>query len=161
MKLKTSKPFWQVIGLGIVAGMRTASAPAIAGHILSRHPSGHLSKSYLDFMQSDKVAIVLKVLAAGEFITDKLPSTPNRTKPVGIASRCLSGSLVGASIYKADGNDAYKGALLGAALALASTFASYYLRKITVDKLHIFDPLAGAFEDALVIGAGAGLICSD
>ena len=161
MKLKIVKPLWQTISLGAVAGMRTASAPAIASYILSRQNSGHLAKSSLAFMQSGKTANVFTVFAAGEFVTDKLPSTPNRTTPAGIAFRCISGALTGASIYKASGNNAFEGALLGAAAAFGATFGSYFLRTTIVSRLHVFDPLAGALEDALVIGAGVALVCAD
>ena len=157
MQLKISQPLWQAIGLGVLAGMRTASAPAITSHILSHHHSANLEKSLLGFMQSKNVATVLKVLAIGELFVDKLPSTPNRIKPTGVIFRCLAGSLAGASIYKASGNNALQGALLGSAAALGSTFGSYFLRKDTVNKLHAFDPLIGAIEDALVVGAGVGL----
>ncbi|MDB5005905.1 MAG: putative rane protein [Mucilaginibacter sp.] len=157
MQLEISKPFWQVVGLGVLAGMRTTSAPAIASHILSHHNSGHLAKSSLDFMQSDNIAIAMKVFAVGELIADKLPFTPNRIKPVSVITRCVSGSLAGASIYKAVGKNALQGAALGTVAALGSTFGSYFLRKSTVNKLKIFDPFIGAIEDALVIGAGVGL----
>jgi uncharacterized membrane protein len=157
MQFKISKPFWQVVGLGVLAGMRATSAPAIASHILSHRNSGHLAKSSLDFMQSDKVAIVMKVFVAGELIGDKLPQTPNRTKPIGVLSRCLSGSLAGASIYKASGRNAFRGAVLGSVAAFGSTFGSYLLRKNVVNKLKDFDPVIGAIEDALVIGAGVAL----
>ena len=160
MKLKISQPFWQVLGLGVLAGMRTMSAPAITSHILSHHNSGHLAKSPLDFMQSEKVALGLKVLAVGELITDKLPSTPNRTLPLGIAFRCLSGSLAGASIYKATGKNALIGAAVGSVAAFGATFGSYLLRKNTVSKFKLSDPLIGAVEDVLVIGAGVGLASS-
>ena len=68
MKLKISQPFWQVLGLGVLAGMRTMSAPAIASHILSHHNSGHLAKSPFGFYAIRKVAIGLKVLAVGELV---------------------------------------------------------------------------------------------
>jgi uncharacterized membrane protein len=161
MKLKTAKPFWQVAALGVLAGMRTTSAPAIASHILSRRHSAQLSKSPLSFMQSKYTAIASKAFAVAELVGDKLPGTPNRTDPRGVAFRCLSGSLAGACIYKASGNSAFTGALIGAAVAFGSTFGSYFLRKSAVEKFQIFDPLAGAIEDALVIGAGVALISSE
>ncbi len=157
MQFKISQPLWQAIGLGVLAGMRTASAPAIASHILSHHHSANIEKSSLGFMQSKNVATVLKVLAIGELFVDKLPSTTNRIKPAGVIFRCLAGSLAGASIYKASGNNALHGVLLGSIAALGSTFGSYYLRKDTVRKLRVFDPIIGAIEDALVVGAGVGL----
>jgi uncharacterized membrane protein len=156
--LKLSKPFWQALALGVLAGMRATSAPVIASHILGRHQSKLLSKSPFSFMQSGSVALGMKILAAGELVGDKLPKTPNRTSAGGIIGRCLSGSLAGASIYKATGKNALTGALLGSVAALGSTFGSYYLRKFTVNKTHVFDPYIGAIEDALVIGAGTGLI---
>ncbi len=108
-------------------------------------------------MQSKTVANTLKILAIGELIVDKLPSTPNRIKPAGIAFRCLAGALAGASINKATGGKVITGALLGATSAFASTYLSYMLRKTTVKNTGIIDPLIGAIEDALVIGAGIGL----
>jgi uncharacterized membrane protein len=161
MKLKISKPCWQALSLGMLSGMRTTAGPAIASHILSRTTSGHLAKSSLDFMQNGKTAAALKVFAAGELIGDKLPTAPDRIKPAGIVFRCIAGSLAGASVFKASGNNAFTGALIGSAAALGATFGSYYLRKATVKKFHLIDPLVGAAEDALVIGAGVGLIRTD
>jgi uncharacterized membrane protein len=155
--MKPLKPIWQVISLGALAGMRTLSAPVITTHILSNHPSKKLEKSPLRFMQSTTVAAVLKVLSVTELIADKLPSTPNRIEPGGVAGRCLSGALAGASIYKAVGGKALTGALIGGATAIATTYGSYYLRKNIVKANHIADPWIGAAEDALVIGAGISL----
>ncbi|WEA02289.1 DUF4126 family protein [Mucilaginibacter sp. SJ] len=157
MKLKTSKPLWPVIGLGTLAGMRTLSAPVVITHILSHRPSKQLEKSPLRFMQSTTAATVLKILSVTELIADKLPSTPNRIEPAGVAARCLSGALVGASIYKAVGGKTLTGAVIGGIAAIAATYGSYFLRKHTVKANHIADPVIGAIEDALVIGSGFGL----
>lgn len=157
MKLKPLNPVWQVISLGTLAGMRTLSAPVITTHILSSNPSKKLEKSPLRFMQSTTVAAVLKVLSVTELIADKSPSTPNRIEPAGVAGRCLSGALAGASIYKAVGGKAWSGALIGGVAAIAATYGSYYLRKNIVKANHIADPWIGAAEDALVLGAGIGL----
>lgn len=157
MKLKIEKPFWQVLGVGVLAGMRSASAPAITSHILSHHHSKILAKSPLGFMQSNSVANGLKMMALFEFIGDKLPSTPNRIKPAVLTARCLSGALAGAGILKASGGNAVVGALLGGSAAFASTFGSFFLRKSAVKSSGIVDPIIGAIEDALVIGAGISL----
>jgi len=156
-KLTITHPFWQVLGVGALAGMRTSSAPAITSHILSHHHSKRLENTPLNFMQSKMVANTLTLLALSEIVVDKLPSTPNRTKPAGIAFRCLSGALAGASISKATGGKVFAGALIGAGSALASTYISFLLRKTTVKGTGIIDPIIGAIEDALVIGAGVGL----
>jgi uncharacterized membrane protein len=158
MEIKITQPLLQVVGLGVLAGMRTSSAPAITSHILSQHYSRQLAHSSLAFMQSDKVASALKIFVIAELIGDKLPSAPNRIKPVGLVARCLSGALAGACIYKASGNKGLSGALLGSAAALVSTFGSFLLRKSIVKQTRIFDPIIGAIEDALVIGAGVAMV---
>ena len=158
IKLKEIKhPLWQVIGIGTLAGMRTSSAPAIASQILSHHHSKRLERSPLNFMQSKAVANVLTILSVGEVVVDKLPATPNRTKPAGLIFRGLSGALAGASIYKASGNNVLAGTLIGAVSAVASTYISFLLRKSIVKNTSVIDPIIGALEDALVIGAGVGL----
>ena len=158
IKLKEIKhPFWQVLGIGFLAGMRTTSAPAITSQILSHHHSKRLVHSPLNFMQSKTVANVLTVLSVSEVIADKLPTTPNRTQLSGVFFRGLSGALAGASIYKASGNNVIAGSVLGAASAVASTFISFTVRKNIVKSTKVFDPIIGAIEDAIVIGAGITL----
>lgn len=157
MKLKISHPFWQVIGLGALAGMRSTSAPVIASHILSHHQSQNLGHSPLKFMQSKNVALALKVFAVGEIIGDKMPSAKDRIKPASMVFRMMSGALAGASVYKATGGNAATGALIGSAAAFASTFGSFWLRKDAVKVSKLMDPIIGAIEDALVIGAGIEL----
>jgi uncharacterized membrane protein len=158
MALKLTDPFWQTIGLGTLAGMRAMSAPAITSHILSHHHSRNLEGTPLNLMQSEKVALVLKVLAVSEFLGDKLPSAPNRINPTALTGRFLSGALAGASIYKASGNNAMAGALIGGATAAASTFVSFFIRKNTVKRTTIIDPVIGMIEDALVAASGATLV---
>jgi uncharacterized membrane protein len=158
MLLKKSNPFWQVVGLGVLAGMRTFAAPVVASHILSKRHSYNLSSSPLKFMQSANTAIAFKVLACGELIGDKLPDAPNRIEAGGLIGRCLSGSLAGASIYKASGRSAITGALFGSVAALGATFASYYLRRAAVKENIIHEPMAGVAEDALVVATGVSFI---
>jgi len=159
--LKITHPFWQVLGIGALAGMRSSAAPVIASQILSHHQNKRLDRSPLKFMQSKRVSKTLMALAISEVIVDKLPSTPNRIKVAGLIGRGLSGALAGASIYKAIGGSAALGAALGGTTAIAAAFGSFYLRRNTVKKTRIFDPIIGAIEDALVIGAGAALIKID
>jgi len=157
MKNKIEQPLWQVVGIGLLAGMRSASAPAITGYILSHHKSKALAKSGLSFMQTNAIANGLKYMAVLEFVGDKLPFAADRIKPVSITARCLSGALAGAGIFKASGGNAWLGAFLGGSTAVASTFGSFLLRKATVKTSGIVDPIIGAIEDALVVGAGVGI----
>lgn len=154
---KIEKPLWQTIGIGLLAGMRSASAPAITSYILSHHKSKALARSGLSFMQTNAIASGLKYMAVLEFIGDKLPMAADRIKPVSVAARCVSGALAGAGIFKASGGNAWLGALLGGSTAIASTYGSFLLRKATVKTSGIVDPIIGAIEDALVVGAGVGI----
>jgi uncharacterized membrane protein len=157
LKIIITKPHWQVIALGILAGMRSMSAPAITSKMLSQKHSKRLKKSPLNFMQSDKTANILSVMAIGEFVGDKMPAAPNRIALAGIITRSISGAVAGASIYKAGGGSLYTGAILGSVTAVAATFGSFYLRKAMVKHSHLIDPIIGSIEDALVLGAGIGL----
>lgn len=157
-KITIEGPFWQVVALGALAGMRTFSAPVVANAILRKHPSQKLSGSPLGFLKSDKAKYGFRFLAAGEMIGDKLPNTPNRTGAPGLIGRCLSGALAGAGTYKATGNQAYVGAVIGSFAALTSSFGCFYLRRFAVAKSKLADPVIGGIEDALVAVAGAGLI---
>ena len=109
-------------------------------------------------MQNEKVAFALKLLAVGELVGDKLPNTPDRIAPGGLIFRCASGSLAGSAIFKASGKNALAGAAVGSITALGAAFASYFIRKNIVLKLAAPDPVIGAIEDALVIGAGIAII---
>lgn len=141
----------------MLAGMRSASAPAITSYILSHHKSKVLAKSGLSFMQTNIIANGLKYMAIAEFIGDKLPTAPNRIKPVAVTARCIAGALAGAGIFKASGGNTWLGALIGGSTAIASTFGSFFLRKATVKASGVVDPIIGALEDALVVGAGVGI----
>lgn len=157
MKIVITKPHWQVITLGILAGMRSMAAPAISSKILSRHKTKALKHSPLKFMQSAATANVLSGLALGEFVGDKMPSAGDRISAPGLISRCISGGIAGAGIYKASGGNLYFGALLGSATALAATYGSFFLRKSIVKHAHLIDPIVGSIEDAIVLGTGLGL----
>lgn len=157
VKIVITKPHWQVITLGILAGIRSMAAPAISSRILSRHHTNALDDTPLSFMQSNVTANVMSGLALGEFVGDKMPAAPNRISPAGLIGRCISGVISGAGIYKASGGKWYAGAALGGVTAIAATFGSFYLRKAVVKHSHLIDPIIGTIEDALVLGAGLGL----
>ncbi|OGX83069.1 hypothetical protein BEN48_04035 [Hymenobacter glacialis] len=138
--------------------MRSMSAPAFLSHYLSRQPHAGLNGSPLRFLQKPGTATVLKVLAAGELVADKLPTTPDRIALPGMTGRLLSGGLVGAAWYKSRHGSALGGGLLGAAVAFASTIVSYALRTGISEKSGVPSALVGAGEDALVLGGGAALL---
>lgn len=158
MEKDITKTCWQVLGLGIIAGMRSMSAPAIASHYLAKDPSAALEKAHVAFLQSPQVADVLKWLAAGEMVGDKIPGAPDRIATASLFARGLSGALVGAALFKANQGNMGAGALLGSAAAVAGTYGSFYLRKELKHLSGIADPILGVLEDALVVKSGAEIL---
>lgn len=148
---------WKAVGMGAVAGMRAMSAPALLSEELSRMPSQSLAHSPLHFLQSDSVATGLKVLAATELLSDKFPNVPDRITPPSLAVRAVSGAVVGATVFTANRDNTVKGALIGAAAAIAGTFASFYLRKAIKKYTHLPDSLGGALEDAIMFSSGLAI----
>ena len=157
---KKNRParFWPVMGFASLAGMRSMSAPAFLSHYLSRQPHAGLDGSTLRFMQQSITATALKVMAAGEMVMDKLPTTPDRTAPPVLLGRLLSGALVGAAWYKSRHGSALSGGLLGGLVAVAATFVSYALRTGISKQTDTPVALVGVGEDALVAAGGAALL---
>lgn len=83
--------------IGIVAGLRTMTAPAAVSWAaaLGWLP---LQDTPLAFLGFTWTPYVLTVLAIGEFVTDLLPATPSRKVPVQFGARLASGALCGAAI---------------------------------------------------------------
>ncbi|MCC3154914.1 DUF4126 family protein [Hymenobacter sp. BT770] len=162
MKYSTKRPrpakFWPVMGFATLAGMRSMSAPAFLSHYLSRQPHAGLDGSPLRFMQKPLTAKVLKAMAAGEMVADKLPGMPDRIAPPVLLGRLLSGALVGAAWYKARHGSALSGGLLGGLGAVASTFISYALRVGISKQADVPVGLVGVGEDALVVAGGSALL---
>jgi uncharacterized membrane protein len=158
MKNKLSRSVWEAIGLGLIAGMRTSSAPLVVNQMLRNHPSRAVANSPLKFIQSDTFTIISKLMVTAELVADKLPSTGDRIAPVGLIGRGLSGALAGACIFKASGNNMYSGAAIGLVTAVGATFGSWWLRKTAGEKTKIKDPLLGGFEDIITASAGFALV---
>ncbi len=146
-------------GLGVVAGMRSVSAPAFLSQRLVRD-SG-VAGGRLDRALSSKAgAWTLAVLALGELVGDKLPKTPARIAPPALAMRLLSGAVVGAAVARRDKRPVLGPVLVGAAASLASTFAFYALRKFATQRLRVPNVVAGLLEDALTATLGVRLLAA-
>ncbi len=85
---------------------------------------------------------------------DKLPGVPDRIAAPSLLARGASGALVGAAVYLMNNGKAMEGAAVGAVAAVGATFASFYLRRYLSEHTSVADPVIGAIEDALVVGAG-------
>lgn len=153
-----NKAIGQMIGLGVIAGMRATFAPAFISNYFSKHANAAISSSGLKFLGSPITSTVTKALVAMEIAGDKSPSAPDRTSSPQIYIRVASGALAGAAVAKANGQGLVKGILIGGIAALAGSFGAFYLRKYIDTLPHIKDVYTGAAEDAIALGAGALLM---
>src|SRR5262245_61079427 len=97
--------------IGLVAGLRSLTAPAVVAwathrHWIEPHPS-------LSLIGSNVAVAALTLLAVGELVFDKLPWAPSRTEPVGLIGRIVFGALSGAVIASSLARPLVLGGLLG------------------------------------------------
>jgi uncharacterized membrane protein len=149
--------FVLAFAIGIVSGMRSLTAPAVTAWAAHRNWL-NLAGTRLAFMGSTAAVAVFSVLAIAELITDKLPSTPSRTAPVGLIARFVCGALAGAGVGVSAGQSLAPGAILGAAGGLAGAFAGYQWRTHLVKALKVPDFVIALVEDSIAIGAGLFIV---
>ena len=137
--------------LGAVAGLRALTAPALLSYFASRPENSEFKDN---FLASPKIAAVLGLLAAGELIGDKLPSTPNRTEPPGLIARVISGATVGGSVCAARKKSLRTGIVIGALSAVAAAYIGQNIRREIAQRSSIPSAAIGAVEDALAVGIG-------
>ena len=143
--------FVLAVGIGIVAGLRSLTAPAVVAW------SAHLGWLNLHsfpvaFMGSRTAVVMFSVLAIGELIADKLPTMAKRTAPAPLIARIITGGLCGACLCAAAGKLLIVGALLGGMGGVIGAFVGYAVRKRLVNNLHIKDFVIAVCEDLLNIG---------
>ena len=143
------------VGIGVVAGLRSLTAPALVSWAARERmirPLQSLPARMLLARSSKKIA----EFAVGELIADKLPGTPNRISPLPLALRVASGAACGAAICAAADEPASEGALYGALGAVAGTFTGFYVRKRLSRTFPGF--AVAVAEDALAISSAAAIV---
>lgn len=138
--------------LGIVAGLRSVTAPAAASW------AAHLglisvSGTWLGFMGHTIAAWVLTAIAVAELVTDQLPSTPSRKVPIQFGGRLISGALCGATVTIGTGNWLV-GAVVGVIGAVIGTLGGAAARAHMAAAFGKDRP-AALIEDTVAIGGAA------
>jgi uncharacterized membrane protein len=139
--------------IGVVAGLRSLTAPAVVAWAAHRGWL-NLHNTSLSFMGSTAAVAIFTILALVELVADQLPSTPARTKPPGLIARIVLGGLSGAAVALAGGQSAAVGCVLGAVGGVVGAFAGYQVRTGLVRALKVPDLVIAVLED-LVAVAGA------
>lgn len=141
------------LGIGIVAGLRSLTAPAVVAW--AAHLGWiNLQHSSLSFMGSIWAAGIFTMLALVEFVADQLPSTPARTAPVGLSARIITGGLCGSCLAIAGGASPWLGALAGALGGIAGAFGGYQARVGLLRALRVPGVAIAVPEDLIAIGLG-------
>ncbi len=156
---RDSKTYLQAAALGVVAGMRSATASAtVASYVHQRRSrilaSPELAQSPLRYLASPLAGNALSLIALGEMVIDKLPFVPKRTAVPSLAARALSGGVAGAVVALMYRGSPLLAGLIGALSATGATYGAYYLRQQLTENTAVPDAVVGGLEDLLVIGAG-------
>ena len=139
------------LGLGVVAGLRSFTPPAVVGWAAYLGWL-NLNNSPLSFMGSVITAVIFSLLALFELYLDLQPSTPKRTAPFPLGARILTGGLCGACFCAASNQSLVIGAILGAVGGVTGAFAGYEIRRRLVAALNIKDVFIALLEDLVTIG---------
>ncbi len=139
--------------IGVIAGLRALTAPAVVAWAAHRNWL-HLHGTPLSFMGAGLAVLIFTLFAVVELITDQLPSTPARTKPMGLVPRLITGGLSGAAVAVSGGQGLALGAVLGALGGIVGAFAGYEVRTRSVKALSVPDFVIAILEDAVAIGGG-------
>jgi uncharacterized membrane protein len=127
----TARTALRAFGAGAATGLRTMTGPA-----------------FVFSSNAGNWNWLLRAAALGEYIVDKLPNTPARTQPLGLAARALSAGLTGASIAP---DERLLGAVCAIGAAMSTAFLGAAYRHACAERR--FPPIASALaEDALAIG---------
>ena len=153
--MKSSKVLVLSAAIGVLAGLRSFTPPAVLSHA-ARRRCLRSRKNPLKLLATSKVANTLTSVATGELVADKLPSTPSRLTPGPLAARILSGAVCGAALCASVSEPMGEGAIAGAVGALAGSFAGYHLRQM-MDK-SMPDIAAALIEDFVAVGGSVAVV---
>jgi uncharacterized membrane protein len=143
--------------IGVVAGLRTMTAPAAVSWAASLGWLD-LGGTWLACLAYRWTPWILTALALGELVNDKLPSTPSRTVPPQFGARILTGGLSGAAIGAASGA-MIAGLVAGVVGAILGTLGGRAFRRRLASTFKS-DPPAALFEDAIAIVGAWRIVAS-
>jgi uncharacterized membrane protein len=133
-------PYVAALLLGVVAGLRTFTAPAVLWLVRHRSPA----------------AYVLGVFALLELAADLYPKTPARTGFAGLAGRLLSGAFCGWAVSAPAGRSAILGAAIGALGAIFGAYGGLAARTRAISRIGRVP--AALLEDAVAIAGAVAIV---
>jgi uncharacterized membrane protein len=138
-------------GIGIVAGLRSLTAPAVvawAAHLGWLNLQG----SSVAFMGSTAAVAIFSLLAIGEWLADRVPGVPRRTAIAPLVARVCTAALCGACLAAAAHQSLLPACLLASVGAVIGAFAGYEIRRRLVSQLRLKDFIVAICEDLIALG---------
>src|SRR5688572_17859279 len=132
--------------IGLFAGLRSLTPPAAVAWAV-----------YLGWLRLARPLSLIGSLPA-VIIVDKLPNTPNRTAPLGLIARIVTGGFTGACVSLGGGQSAFVGAGLGLLGGIVGCFAGYQARTRLVRSLRMPDFNVALLEDLIAIGGSLFIV---
>jgi uncharacterized membrane protein len=145
--------FALAFGIGVVAGLRAMTAPAVVCWAAYLHWI-NVDGTPLAFTGTTIALVIFTLAAIAEIVNDKLPRTGARTALPSVVIRMVTGGFAAATLTLGAGGSVWEGALLGVVGALAGTFGGYQVRTKTVKALHSPDFAIALVEDAVAVCGG-------
>lgn len=143
--------------IGIFAGLRALTPAAVTSWAAS-FGWLNLQDTWLAFLGFAYTPYILSILAIGELITDKLPTTPSRRMPMAFGARIAMGALCGGAIGTTGGS-LIGGLVAGMIGAVAGTLGGAELRRRLAQAIGKDLP-AALIEDAIAIGGAILIVCA-
>ncbi|MGI4853781.1 MAG: DUF4126 family protein [Janthinobacterium lividum] len=141
--------FLLVLLLGACTGLRTMTPIAVLCWFAYRNAL-HLV-GWRSFTANIVAVIIFTLMALGEYIGDKLPSTPSRTSPIGLIGRSMFGAFVALLLAQPLLLNPVTAILVGILGALIGTYGGWFVRVRSVAALKVPDWPIAVLEDCLTI----------
>jgi len=138
---------------GIVASMLLGAASGLRSQLGVAAVVARSDSSLPQILRRPLTRRLLMVAAAGELIADKLPATPSRLAPPGIASRLLLGALAAGLFAETQRAPWRPAGAIGATSAALAAKLGHDLRARLAR--HAPDPAVAVVEDAVAVGLAA------
>lgn len=132
--------------LGVMSGIRSMSGPALLVNLRSKQTRIASRKAY------ERAVPWVTAMAVGETLADKTPWIPARIELLPLLGRVFLGGALGAATAQRGIRSRTEAAAVGAVSAAVATFAAYGIRQALVRKAKVPNVLAGALEDAALLG---------
>ena len=152
----------RALTIGVVAGLRSMTPLAMLA-FRQPHAPRNARWAHWPILRNGLGRGVLIAGALGEFVGDKLPSTPSRLEPFPLTGRMALGAVAGAAIgSEGKGSQPIMlGAVLGAVGGLVGAFAGYHVRHAVVENTGLPDLVVALGEDAITIALAAQATMQD